>query len=162
MCGKGVARHDQHGREANKAKEAFVDWQRKSSERIRNGGGVESGEGFKTAAPCRNLEGTPESRRVMRRDNGKRRDRKAGQLDGGAETIARQGDISYVTRIVGLEKLYSVKAEPKKMKQDQYSLIVGLPLTEGELEQMRGEERKKDVLNWSLWKAAKATKSGGG
>lgn len=43
---------------------------------------------------------------------------------------AREGDIGQVPRMVATETLHSEKEKLKKMREDQYSLIISLQLTQ--------------------------------
>lgn len=139
----------------------FVDRQRESSEGIENAGVGEDKEGVRTAGPRRGSKRMPQGKRMVRKISGKRAERRAEQLDGGAEMEASGADLSYVPRMAVAEKLNSVKVKLKKMNEDQYSLMVSLQLAQKELKRVKGESKKKDVLIESLREAAKAKKPGG-
>lgn len=60
-----------------------------------------------------------------------------------------------------LEKLDLIKDKLKNMKEDPYSLSISLQLTQSQLERVKGELKKKNVLTESLRKAPRARKRGG-
>lgn len=71
---------------------------------------------------------------VVRKASGKTEERKVEQLNFGVEIEARKNDISFVPRMVAVEKLDSVKKKPGKMKEAIYSLTESLMLTQKELQ----------------------------
>lgn len=86
---KGSAACSERTKSDNVETEAFLDRQRKSSEKMGNGGVSEDKEGVKNAAPRRDSRRKSEHRRVLRRISGTREEKKAKRLDGGAEMKAR-------------------------------------------------------------------------
>lgn len=75
---------------------------------------VEDEEGLRAVARRRCSKQTPETMRVVRRVSDTREKKKAERLDESAEMEAREGDLSYVSRMAAVEKLRSVQKEPKK------------------------------------------------
>lgn len=62
---------------------------------------------------------------------------------------AKDGDKSYVPRMVAGKKLGSVKIELKMVKEDYSGLMVGFQLTRKKLRRVRGESKNKDALTES-------------
>lgn len=70
----------------------------------------------------------------------------------------KEDDVSRFSRLVAVEKLNSVKMKLRRMKEDHYSLMVSLQLTQKESTWLRGDLKQKHVLTESLREVAKARK----
>lgn len=82
-------------------------------------------ESVRTAGPRRDTDKTPEGMRVVGRSVVKRGKKRAERLDGGANMEARDSDLRYVSRMVVVGELRSVKKKLRKIKDHHYSLIIG-------------------------------------
>lgn len=98
---------------------------------------------------------------VMGRISGKRVERRAERLDGGAKVETKKGNTGYVPRKMVEEKLDSVKGELKKMNESCYSLTISSQMTQNELKRVRGESKKENVLIESIREVARARKRDG-
>lgn len=116
-------------RSDNVKMQAFVDLQRKSKEEMSNTEQAESEEDLERAERRRSSAGTLEGMRVIKIVNGKRDEKIAESLDGGAGMEFTKGERSYLLRMGLKEKLISVKEKLRKMKDNHYSLVVSVQLT---------------------------------
>lgn len=160
-CKTGSAACSERTGSDNVRIESFVDREMKSSLRLGNGEVARDEKGVGTAEPGRGAKKTPEGMRLVR-IRGKRGERKAERVDGGAKMEARENDLSCVPRMAAAEKLNSVAKKLKKVKKDHYNLIRSLQLTQMELERVRGGWKEKNVLIESFREAAKTRNPGGG
>lgn len=76
---------------------------------------------------------------VLRRASGKNMEKRVERLGGGAKMEVRESHRSYSSRLVLVEKFYLVKEGQKKIKNNQYCLMVGLQLEVVEPERVSGE-----------------------
>lgn len=98
---------------------------------------------METAGPRRDSKTTPEGMLVVAKNSGKIGEKSAERMDGGAEMEARKGDINYMSRMVTVVKLISVKEELRKMKKDHNNLTISLQLMQKELERVNGDLKKR-------------------
>lgn len=75
--------------------------------------------------------------RGVRRALGKREEDRAEWLDTGMEMKARDSGINCLQRTTLVEKPNLGKAELSEMKEDRYSFMVSLPLTQKEVTRAR-------------------------
>lgn len=144
---------------------------------------TDNGEGCEISTPQRETQDTPEGMRVVRRredplEGPRAASAKSRGLEQGISEKEREGRVvqnvgtvfeghaeeencSVLPRMELLQKFNSVKGELKKMKEDYYSLMQSLKLSQKEVERLVGKLKEQDILIDSLREAGKATKCRG-
>lgn len=78
------------------------------------------------AGPQGGSKGLPKGMRAVGKRSGKREDRRAKRLDGGAETEATRSSLSCVSQMEPVKKLNLDERKLEKMKENHHSLTKSL------------------------------------
>lgn len=121
---------------------------------------AKSEKGVRTTGPQCDSMRTPGSMPAMKRATGESGERRAEQLDGGAETRAREEDISHWPKALLSGVLNLVEGKLKKEKKNYHRVLISTRLTQKKMERVGAQCKRKNVLNESLRETANEKKRG--